>query len=129
MGAKKIVLLVFGLLALGAIALAVLAIVLVPRYVEGEVVRAARERGVDLVPGEVSFGMGWVQVADARMTLIGVRSVELRAGMIDAALDGFVPKAFTLNRVTASATGDPATVARELEAWTNAHQAQFKELG
>jgi hypothetical protein len=127
LGAKKILLIVFAVLACGILGLTVLAVILVPRYVEAEVVRAARERGVELVPGEVSFGIGWVQVADARLSLIGVRGLEIRTGLIDSELKGMQPLNFTLNRVEAKAAGEPLALANELASWKRAHGHQLKE--
>ncbi len=122
MSAKKVLL---GLVALGLVVLVglgVAALIFVPRYVEREVIAAAKQRGIELEPGEISFGWGWVQVANSRARLVGVRSVQLELKLADVALDGRVPLVFALADVRAEATGNPLVVADELSAWSRAYE-------
>lgn len=122
MSAKKVLL---GLVALGLVVLVglgVAALIFVPRYVEREVIAAAKQRGIELEPGEISFGWGWVQVANSRARLVGVRSVQLELKLADVALDGRLPLVFALADVRAEVTGNPLAVADELSAWSKAYE-------
>ncbi|HEY8943650.1 MAG TPA: hypothetical protein VIM73_05280, partial [Polyangiaceae bacterium] len=127
MGAKKILLLVFGSVAGGLLALGVAAAVLVPRWVEERVLAEARRRGVELVPGDISFGLRWVQVTNASATLIGVPGLKLTADAIHADLSDYRPVRLTLARVHVEATGDALDLARQLRAWALAHGQKTPE--
>lgn len=127
MSAKKILLILFGLIACGLLVLGVSIALILPRLVEQRVVAEARARGVELTPGEVSFGLGWLQVTDSRLTLIGVPGLEVRAGLIDAELDGLSPVRFTMARVQAVAVGEPLAFARQLDAWARARAGKLEE--
>ena len=127
MSAKKILLGVLGLLLLGLLGLGLVVFVVLPRFVEAEVVREARARGVELVPGRIEFGLGWVRVKDAKLSLIGVRGLAIHVDAIDAELEGFAPKAFALSQVKARAEGEVPTLLSELLAWVRAHEGDLRE--
>jgi hypothetical protein len=120
--AKKVLLGLFALGLLVLVGLGVAAVILVPRYVEREVIAAAKQRGIELEPGEIAFGWGWVQVANSRARLVGVRSVKLGIKLADVALDGRLPLVFALADVTVDAVGNPLVVADELSAWSKAYE-------
>jgi hypothetical protein len=124
---KKILAILFGLFALGAAGMAIVLAVFLPRYVRGQVIEQAKRRGVELEPGEVSFGLGWVQLKDAQLSLVGIPNIRARAGIIDVELDRFVPRRFTLNQVKIEASGSAATLEANLGTWMRAHEAQFTE--
>jgi ADP-dependent NAD(P)H-hydrate dehydratase / NAD(P)H-hydrate epimerase len=126
-GAKKILILLFGLVALGLVVLGIAAALTVPRLVEERVVAEARARGVELVPGKISFGIGWVQVTDARLGLLGVRGLSVRAGVIDAELRGLTPVRFRMARVQADGVGPALPFAQQLAAWLRAQGPKLRE--
>lgn len=127
MRAKKVLLILFALAALGGLVLAGVLAVLVPRWVSERVVAAARERGIELVPGDIDFGIGWVRIEASKLRLIGVRSLSADVGTIEAAVVGFVPVRFAVRDVNALALGTPWDVAREIEAWATQRQRHLKE--
>jgi hypothetical protein len=120
--AKKVLLGLFAVGLLVLVGLGVAAVILVPRYVEREVIAAAKQRGIELEPGEIAFGWGWVQVANSRARLVGVRSVKLGIKLADVALDGRIPLVFALADVTVDAVGNPLVVGDELSAWSKAYE-------
>lgn len=125
--AKRVLLVLLGLLAIAAIGLGVVAAIVIPRYVEREVIAAAKERGLELTPGEIGFGWGWVQVSDGKATLIGVRGVALSFAIADVTLDGRVPTAFSLADARLDAVGNPLTIAGELGAWARIYEKRTTE--
>jgi len=120
--AKKVLLVLFALVLVALVGFGVAALIWVPRYVEREVIAAAKQRGVELEPGEITFGWGWVQVANSRAKLVGVRSVKLGIQLADVALDGRKPLVFALAGVTLEATGNPLVIGDELSAWSRAYE-------
>lgn len=96
-------------------------LVLLPSYVERQVLATAEARGIGLKPEKISFGWGWVQVTQARVTLDRVRSVEMQVGRIDVALDGFAPTAIDLQNVDGVVVGSLTNVGLELSEWTKNH--------
>lgn len=127
MSVKKILLVLFALFVLGVLGIIALVAILVPRFVEDEVVAQAEARGIALVPGDISFGWGWLQIADAKLSLIGVRGLNATVGIVDVELDRMVPLRFTANQVKLEATGDPVALAQALGAWYTAHEKSFVE--
>jgi hypothetical protein len=125
--AKKVLLLLFALLLAGVIGLGVIAAILIPRYVEREVIAAAKERGLELTPGEIGFGWGWVQVSDAKATLIGVHGVTLSFAIADVTLDRKLPLDFSLADVTLEAVGSPMLLSDHLSAWARTYEKRTTE--
>ncbi|HEX3855437.1 MAG TPA: hypothetical protein VHW01_30955 [Polyangiaceae bacterium] len=70
------------LIVLGAAA--ALLLVVLPRYVEAKVLSTAEEQGVTLEPADISFGWGWVQITQVRVSLDKVRSVAMQVGRIES---------------------------------------------
>lgn len=108
-----------GALLLGGAALALL--VLLPRYVERKVLSTAEAQGVSLTPQDISFGWGWVQVTQVKVTLDKVRTVEMQVGRIDVALDGLTPLSIDLTNVDGLVVGSISNVGLELSEWTKSH--------
>ena len=65
-----------------------LLLVLLPRYVEAKVLSSAEAQGVVLEPAQISFGWGWVQITQVKVSLEKVRSVAMQVGRIDVKLAG-----------------------------------------
>jgi ADP-dependent NAD(P)H-hydrate dehydratase / NAD(P)H-hydrate epimerase len=124
---KKVLLVLFALFVVGAIGLGVLVALLVPRYVEREVLAEAEARGIQLIPGEISFGFGWLQISDAKLSLIGVPGLKATVSIVDVELKGMVPLRFTVNDLKADAVGEPVALLRALDAWRSAHEKSFTE--
>lgn len=127
MSLKKVIAILFGLFALGALGVGVAVAVFLPRYVRNSVIEQAKRRGIELEPGEVSFGLGWVQLKDAQLSLLGIPGIRARAGIIDVELARLVPQRFTLNQVKIEAAGSAASLEANLASWLRAHEAEFTE--
>ncbi|HET9953977.1 MAG TPA: hypothetical protein VFQ61_05720, partial [Polyangiaceae bacterium] len=118
---------VLGLFATIALVVGVVVQFVLPRYARSLVISEARERGIELTPGDISLGMGWVQVSDATFKLVGVRGVTGQAGIVDVELAGRTPKKFTTNRVKLAVTAEPEVLRHELEGWIKRYQKKFEE--
>lgn len=127
MSAKKILLVVFGLITGSLVGLGLLAVLVLPRLVEERILAEARARGVDLSPGKVSFGIGWLQIKDARLSLIGVPGLSIRVGVIDCEIDRLSPVRFTLANVQTESIGELLTLVRALDSWARAHPPKREE--
>jgi len=114
---------ILGALLLGAAAIVLL--VLLPRYVERKVLSAAEAQGVSLTPEDISFGWGWVQVTQVKVTLDKVRTVEMQIGRIDVALDGLTPLSIDLTNVDGLVVGSITNVGLELSEWTKSHPSAY----
>jgi len=114
---------ILGALLLGAAAIVLL--VLLPRYVERKVLSAAEAQGVSLTPEGISFGWGWVQVTQVKVTLDKVRTVEMQIGRIDVALDGQTPLSIDLTNVDGLVVGSLTNVGLELSEWTKSHPSAY----
>jgi hypothetical protein len=112
-----------GALLLGAAAISLL--VLLPRYVEGKVLSTAEAQGVTLAPEDISFGWGWVQITQTKVTLARVRTVEMQVGRIDVALDGLTPLSIDLTNVDGLVSGSITNVGLELSEWSKAHPSAY----
>lgn len=110
-----------GLLALGGIA----ALSIGP-YVERRVVAEARARGFELTPGEIDWGIGWVQIDGATLRLTDVRSVAVSIGRIEVDLDGTQPTRIQITNIEATVDGSIATVALELSDWTRRYPDTYR---
>jgi len=114
---------ILGALLLGAAAIVLL--VLLPRYVERKVLSTAEAQGVSLTPEDISFGWGWVQVTQVKVTLDKVRTVEMHVGRIDVALDGLSPLSIDLTNVEGLVVGSLTNVGLELSEWTKSHPSAY----
>jgi hypothetical protein len=112
-----------AVLVLGATA--VLALSLLPNFVETKVLSTARAQGVTLEPKDIAFGWGWVQITQVKMTFDGVRSVTTQVGRIDVTLDGFTPKGIELSNVEGRVLGSITNIGLELSEWTKSHVAAY----
>lgn len=104
-----------------------LALLIVPRWVEARVLAEARERGVELVPGAISYGIGWVRIEDARLSLREVAKLSMRVEQIDIALSGLSPTRFTLENLRAEALGDLLPLLQNLRAWADANGSALEQ--
>jgi hypothetical protein len=111
------------LVVLGAAA--ALLLVALPRYVEAKVLSSAEQQGVVLEPADISFGWGWVQLTQVKVSLDKVRSVAMQVGRIDVTLDGMAPQAIELSNVDSVITGSITNVGLELSEWTKAHPSAY----
>jgi hypothetical protein len=118
-----LVLAIVGALFLGAAGL--LLLVVLPRYVEGQVLSSAEAEGVSVKPQDIAFGWGWVQLTQVTVSLDKVRSVEMQVGRIDVTLDGFTPLSIGLSNVEGVVTGSITNVGLELSEWTKAHPGAY----
>ena len=117
------VLAIFGALLLGGAS--VLLLVVLPHYVEGQVLAAAEAQGLTLKPEKISFGWGWVRLNQVEVNLDRVRSVAMQVGQIDVALDRLVPLSIQLSNVEGVVTGSLTNVGLELSEWTESHPSAY----
>ncbi len=127
MSLKKVFAILFGLAAVSVLGVTLLVALLLPRFVEAEVIKQAKQRGIELLPGEVAFGIGWLQLTDSEVRLIGAPAFRAKIGILDVELEGLEPKRFTLNQVKLDLVGDPSALLHEFDAWRRAHEASFPE--
>jgi hypothetical protein len=122
---RAVLWLVLALLGGFALVLLIAALVIVPRLVRGLVVSTAKEHGVVLDPGELGFGLGWVQLDHPKLSLDGVRALSITVERIDIALSGFSPTSIELSKPEIVVTGSLTNVALELSDWAKAHDDAF----
>lgn len=116
-----------GAVVLAAISCAALVFLLLPRWVEGRAIAAARERGVVLSPGELRFGWGWVQMSGATAELVGVDGVRISIRIADVALNGMTPKRFALDGVEIEVEGRPVALLPQVDRWVREYSGRTKE--
>ncbi|MEP7052035.1 MAG: hypothetical protein ABJB12_16840, partial [Pseudomonadota bacterium] len=113
--------LVLAVLGAGGVGL----LVVLPKWVEGQVLSAAEAQGVTIKPGDIAFGWGWVQLTQVKLNLDKVRSVEVQVGRIDVTLDGMAPQSIELTNVDSVITGSITNIAFEIAGWTKAHPGAY----
>lgn len=118
-------LLALGIVVVGVIAIVAAILLYLPGYIEKRVVAEAKARGIDLVPGEVSFGYGWVQLSGASAKLIGAPSFAAKLDLVDVSLQGFTPVQVQLSGVQAGVSGGLPRVLLELGEWAKNHPEAF----
>jgi hypothetical protein len=96
-----------------------------PGYIEKRVVAEAKARGIQLAPGEIAFGMGWVQLSGAEAKLIGAPSFAAKIRLVDVSLQGFTPLQVQLSDVKVGVSGSLPRVLLELGEWTKNHPEAF----
>jgi hypothetical protein len=112
-------LLLLGAALIVALGLALgLAALLIPRFIEREVVRRAREQGVELELGELDYGWEWAEVKKAKARLVGVKGLRIAFDQLIVDLDGTVPKRLDFTGVAVEADGSLPALALELGAWS-----------
>jgi hypothetical protein len=111
-------LIALGIVVLGAIGIVVALRVYLPRYVEERVVAEAKARGIDLTPGEISFGWQWVQLSGAQAKLIGAPSFEAKIGLLDFQLTDWKPGIVQASNIQVGVSGSLPRVLLELGEWT-----------
>lgn len=119
------------LLALGIVVAGVTAIAgglywYIPQYIQKRVVAEAKARGIELTPGEVSFGLGWLQLSGAQAKLIGAPAFEAKLGLVDVELSGLTPVRFALSDVQVGASGSLPRLLLQLGEWTKEHADAFR---
>ncbi|MEB2311754.1 MAG: hypothetical protein OZ921_05445 [Sorangiineae bacterium] len=77
-------------------------------------VKEARARGVVLEPGEVSLGLGAVELSGARFTLDGVGGLSGAVERLRVELTGLSPSELTLDGLSLRAEGAPSELIDEL---------------
>jgi hypothetical protein len=115
-----------GIIVLGVIAIVIGVLVYLPRYVEKRVVAEAKARGIDLTPGEISFGWQWVQLSGARAKLIGAPSFEAKVGLVDFQLTNWEPGIIEASDVQVGVSGSLPRVLLELGEWTKNHPKAYE---
>jgi ADP-dependent NAD(P)H-hydrate dehydratase / NAD(P)H-hydrate epimerase len=118
-------LLALGIVVVGVIGIVGAILVYLPGYIERRVVAEAKARGIDLTPGEVSFGYGWVQLSGASAKLIGAPSFAAKLALVDVTLQGFEPVQVQLSGVQVGVSGSLPRVLLELGEWTKNHPEAF----
>jgi len=114
-----------GIVAVGAVAIVVGLSLYLPRYIEKRVVAEAKARGIDLTPGEIGFGWGWLQLSGATAKLIGAPAFEARLKLVDIALDGFELKSVEVSDVQIGVSGSLPRVLLELGEWTKNNPSAY----
>ncbi|HEY3498828.1 MAG TPA: hypothetical protein VGK73_29255 [Polyangiaceae bacterium] len=112
-------LLVLALASLGLVLLvALLGLLFVPRFIEREVVRRAREQGVELELGELSYGWEWAQIEHAKARLVGVPGLRVEFDRLLVDLDGTDLVRLDFAGVRVQADGSLPALALALGAWS-----------
>lgn len=110
---------------IGVIGIVAAILVYLPGYIEKRVVAEAEARGIELVPGEVSFGYGWVQLSGASAKLLGAPSIAAKLALVDVSLQGFQPVRVQLSGVQVGVSGSLPRVLLELGEWAKNHPEAF----
>ena len=119
------ILLALGIVVVGVIGIVAGVLAYLPGYIEKRVVAEAKARGIELTPGEVSFGMGWVQLSGAEAKLHGAPSFAAKIRLVDVELDGFTPLQVQLSDVQVGVSGSLPRVLLELGEWAKDHPEAF----
>ena len=119
------ILLALGIVVVGVIGIVCGVLAYLPGYIEKRVVAEAKARGIELTPGEVAFGRGWVQLSGAEAKLIGAPSFAAKIRLVDVSLDGFTPLQVQLSDVQVGVSGSLPRVLLELGEWTKNHPEAF----
>jgi hypothetical protein len=121
-----------GLLVAAGVVVVGVAVMLVglklylPRYIEQRVVAEAKARGIELAPGEISFGWQWVKLSEARAKLIGAPAFEANLGLVEIELESFEPSLVQLSDVQLGVSGSLPRVLLELGEWTRSNPRAFE---
>lgn len=118
-------LLALGIVVVGVIGIVGAILVYLPGYIEKRVVAEAKARGIDLTPGEVSFGYGWVQLSGASAKLFGAPSFAAKLALVDVSVQGFAPVQVQLSGVQVGVSGSLPRVLLELGEWAKNHPDAF----
>lgn len=118
-------LLALGIIILGVIGIVVGILAYLPGYIERRVVAEAKARGIELTPGEVAFGLGWVQLSGAEAKLLGAPSFAAKLKLVDVTLQGFTPVQVQLSDAQVGVSGSLPRVLLELGEWTKNHPEAF----
>ena len=110
----------------GLVVLLVVVALSIGPYVERRVVSEARARGIELTPGEIDWGLGWVQIDGSTARLVGVRAVAVSMGRIEVDLDGTKPSRIQITNIEATVDGSLAAVALELSEWTKRYPETYR---
>jgi len=114
---RALLLLGAALVVLFALAAGIAAL-FVPRFIEREVVRRAREQGVELELGELDYGWQWAQVSHAKARLVGVGGLRIAFDRLLVDLDGTSVTKLDFDGVAVEADGSLPKLLLELGAWS-----------
>ena len=118
-------LLALGIVVLGVIGIIAGILLYLPGYIEKRVVAEAKARGIALTPGEIAFGVGWVQLSGATAKLIGAPAFEAQIRLADISLQGFEPVQVQLSDVKVGVSGSLPRVLLQLGEWTKNNPRAF----
>jgi hypothetical protein len=122
---KRVLWLLLGLSAAFGLVLCLGLFLILPSIVRAVVISTAKEHGLLLDPGELGFGLGWVQLDHPKFTLDGVRALTFDVERIDISLSGLSPDSIELSGVDLVATGSLTNVGLELSDWAKGHADAF----
>ena len=124
---RKRLILILGAFVVGAIvAVGAAAMLLLPGYLRDRIVAEAKERGVELEPGKVSFGFGRATVSDARFRLMGVQGLVGSAKTLEVGLDFLEPKSVLATDVNIETAGSAPLLALEITQWAKRYPRTLK---
>jgi hypothetical protein len=123
--AKRVIVIVLGLLAGVLLALGVTAFVLLPGYIEREAIKEIRARGLELESYTLDYGWRWVKLTAARGHLVGVPAVDLKFETIDVRVAGREPERIDVTGLDVAAQGSAPTLALQLAAWSKRFPATY----
>jgi hypothetical protein len=112
--------------AFGAIAFIVAALLLVGPLARRFAVAQARERGFELEPGELAWGLGWIQLKGASFKLIGVSGVAGRIARVDADFNGLELSEAKAAGINVDIEGSAARLALELGDWSRRYPKAYR---
>jgi hypothetical protein len=104
---------------------AVLVWLALPGLITREVVKRAREQGLELTPGTIDFGWEWAELRASRARLVGVDGLELGFDQMVADLDGTKVTKIAINGLKVSATGSVPALALGLGAWSKRYPSTY----
>jgi hypothetical protein len=119
-------LIALGIVVLGVVAIVIGVLLYLPGYVERRVVAEAKARGIELTPGEVSFGWQWLQLSGATVKLLGAPAFEAKLGLLDFQLEDWQPTLIEASDVQVGVSGSLPRVLLELGEWTKNHPATYE---
>src|SRR5689334_19910024 len=88
------------------------------KLIEAEVLKRARDQGIELKFGELDCGWEWAQLKGVQATLIGVDGLRLGIDRLDAELDGAKLTRVDFTGMKVEATGSLPALALALGAWS-----------
>ncbi len=121
----RILLLLGGAVAALCVGVGIVLWLTLPKWIEAEVHRRAREAGVELTLGTLEFGWEWAELRSCKARLIGVDGLELTLARANAELDGTKLARFDITGLDVEATGSVPALALSLGAWSKRFPVAF----